>query len=361
MKNKILSYKLGLVTFLLTSSVCIHAVEVSGYGSIGFGQALKGSDFLDESTDRNGITTQNKPSYEIYNDTLSFKNATRFGLQLSHSWDDTLSITAQILSDGNTEEAFQPEVTWMFLKKQFTPNTSVTVGRFSTPFYYFSESIDVGYAYNWIRPPADAYRIDMKSMNGVKVTHDLQVGNGYLTADVFYGDAEQRAVKANSILGGSLNYSYDWLTVRLQHSKWNVDWLIGGDNAATDVDASYSSLAIMLDKNDFLLSSEYMKVELPDKRLTVAPTIAKDVQQTSYYVTLGYRINSITPYINYTNYERVVKAPDTVPSTTDSYNYGVRWDTPGGLAIKLEYIQQKQDGISTNNVNAIAGSIDFIF
>ena len=50
------------------------------------------------------------------------------------------------------------------------------MGRLRIPFFYYSEFLEVGYAYNWVRTPSDVYSIPFSSFDGVDITHRFSVG-----------------------------------------------------------------------------------------------------------------------------------------------------------------------------------------
>lgn len=335
-------------------AVCpsVWAIDMSGFMSIGGGIAKEGSDYPSE-----GTRGYRPASYEIYSDDFQFRDSTVFGLQFGESISDQTYLSAQILTTGENE--YSPELSWAFLKHKITPNTDLSVGRFSAPFYMFSESINVGYTYLWVRPPADAYRVDIESMDGVKLRHRMQALNGYFDFEIFRGEGEEDIIKANSFSGVTTSYSWEWLTLRGQYSTWDIDWLANPVNGtaienpdALGVDYKYTSFGLQVDRDNLIVISEVMLLEAVNFR-------GQDFETDSKYITLGYRFGPVTPHITYSKFER----EKTGPTEQEIITLGTRWDTDYGFSVKLEYLQREHKNIeaSSGNIDVLAFSIDAVF
>lgn len=51
------------------------------------------------------------------------------------------------------------------------------MGRLRIPFFYYSEFLEVGYAYNWVRLPSDIYNISFSSFDGIDFTQRFSIGS----------------------------------------------------------------------------------------------------------------------------------------------------------------------------------------
>lgn len=138
-----LAVKTGALAFgLLTASQSV-AFDFSGFATLGAGKI-----------NRDNI------SIVDYTDNWSIRSDTLVGLQAQHRFLDHYSITGQIISRGFSHthtESFEPKFEWFFLS--YTPSDAfrLRIGRLRSPMHMFSDSLAVGYAQIWARPPLDVY------------------------------------------------------------------------------------------------------------------------------------------------------------------------------------------------------------
>lgn len=113
-------------------------------------------------------------SLDGYDDGVSFDVGTVVGLQMSKQVNDTTSATVQLISRGS--DNYSTEASWAYVTYAANENTDIRMGRLRTPFFYYSDFLEVGYAYNWVRPPSIVYRLDaFSSISGVDVTHRFAI------------------------------------------------------------------------------------------------------------------------------------------------------------------------------------------
>lgn len=151
-------------------------LTVSGYASIGASRINRDDvQFFDSQGD------------------WSFKTDTIFGAQLQYQLNSQWSMTTQIASRGfnlDDSDDFDPVVPWVFVSYQVSPELRLRAGRMRTPFYLYSESLEIGYSYPWVRPPIDTYTPLLKPManfNGADLTLNLDVHEVDVDVQVFAG------------------------------------------------------------------------------------------------------------------------------------------------------------------------------
>jgi len=113
-------------------------------------------------------------SYEEGDPTF-FEEDTMLGLQISKPLSERTSATLQTIARGDND--FHVETSLAFISHALTENTDLRAGRLRIPFFYYSEFLDVGYAYNWVRPTADVYAIPFNDYDGIDLTHRFSMGN----------------------------------------------------------------------------------------------------------------------------------------------------------------------------------------
>eukprot|EP00487_Bulimina_marginata_P000666 TRINITY_DN1131_c0_g1_i3.p1 TRINITY_DN1131_c0_g1~~TRINITY_DN1131_c0_g1_i3.p1 ORF type:complete len:227 (-),score=94.09 TRINITY_DN1131_c0_g1_i3:2-616(-) len=155
-----------------------------------------------------------------YDNDLSFKNESVFALQLSADLQDKLSATAQIVARG--ENDFNAEFEWAYLTYEFTDELQLSAGKMRVLFYRYSDFLDVGYAYRWIRPPQSVYNIPFSTYEGLSLLHTSQIGDWDSTVQVIYGGYDGTIAvvsvngdtELNDIAGINWTLSYDWFSAR---------------------------------------------------------------------------------------------------------------------------------------------------
>lgn len=122
-----------------------------------------------------GSVDNSKLDVDGYDTGVSFDSGTLVGLQLSKQVNDTTSATVQLIARG--QDSYTTEASWAYVTFSPDESTDIRAGRLRTPFFYYSDFLEVGYAYNWVRPPSIVYRLnDMSSVTGVDFTRRFSAG-----------------------------------------------------------------------------------------------------------------------------------------------------------------------------------------
>ncbi len=163
----------------MTSSLACAQVDwdVSGFASIGAGKINK-----------------NQLNFMEYTNEWSFESDSVLGVQGILTPTERLSLTAQVVARGfsyNTDDEYQPEFEWLFASYDVTSDVRVRTGRLRTPHYLFSESLEVGYSYPWVRPPVDMYVFFLdpfSHFDGADINVQSTVGDIETEVKVFVGE-----------------------------------------------------------------------------------------------------------------------------------------------------------------------------
>ncbi|UTW47569.1 hypothetical protein [Bacterioplanoides sp. SCSIO 12839] len=219
---------------LMTASQLAHAsdLNINGFMSVGAG-VLSNSDVVAEG----------------YDDDISFNQDTMVALQVSKQINESTSATTQFVARGR--EDYNTENTWAYITYSFNENTDLRMGRLRSPFFYYSDFLEVGYAYNWIRPPEEVYgRLDVfSSINGFDLTHNFNLGATDGSVQVYYGRTEEEfapvsksfSLDAKNFTGMVLNLNRGNWGTRLSYHQ--ADATIPEINDITE--ASNSELAAL--------------------------------------------------------------------------------------------------------------------
>ncbi|MFC3679242.1 porin [Bacterioplanoides pacificum] len=170
-----------------------HAIADDSLNVYGFLNV--GAYYLDE----NDITIENYES----GDANFFNRDTMMGLQVSKTISDRTSATIQLTAKG--EEDFDVRTSLAFVSHALNDSTDFRFGRLRIPFFYYSEFLDVGYAYNWVRPTGDAYGIPFADYNGADLTHRFSFDSFDGQVQLNYGRRDKPITLFNEEYESELN------------------------------------------------------------------------------------------------------------------------------------------------------------
>lgn len=153
---------LAATTLVCSSALAADDSDFSVYGFVNLGINYMDHDY---------VTIQ---SYES-GDPAFFEQDTAIGLQISKPLTERTQATIQGIAQAASD--YSVETALAFLSHSLTDSTEIRAGRLRIPFFYYSEFLDVGYAYNWISPPADVYAIPFDDYDGIDITHRFSIGS----------------------------------------------------------------------------------------------------------------------------------------------------------------------------------------
>ncbi|QUM78084.1 carbohydrate porin [Moritella sp. 24] len=330
--------------------------EASSYDSLSDRMSINGFFTGQMGVANNDAGYGNRPGVEGYTSDPDFSLGSKLGLQGTFALTEQTQIVAQLVSRGADD--WTPEMEWAFLSHDFDNGFTTRIGRLRVPLYMYSDYLEVGYAQPWANPPADVYSIvPVSSYDGIDIIYDTDLGDASLSLQASYGhdvdDAEDNPlgvdVKFKNTIGMSATLSYEEWVFRGTYFQSELE---SGDVAIPDVPAQpfekfdnekaqFAGVGISYDNGSFLAISEY----------TISKVEGKYSDTKSGYITLGYRINAFTPYVNYSflettdNDERAPTAVDDYPNLVGSsafnwerttYSVGSRYDISSNLSLKLD-------------------------
>jgi hypothetical protein len=328
----------------LTLAASAHAdVQFNGFGQVVVGSTLNNNRVMNDRT-----------LVPDYKGDPTFQSESLFALQVQAQLADKLSATAQMVADGAptdrdssgnfTHNDFTPKFSWAYATYQLTDGLFIRGGRQRLPLYHYSDYLQVGEAYPWIRPPVSVYSLPVSNYDGVSLNGAFAAGNWYMQPQLYFGQVQgevfaegvKSAIRLSNIAGAVFDATYDeWLEMRLSY-VWGkltsngtaVAQIQDGMQQAAqlaavgyppgcvgippacfpadataeaayvdasrtldlkDLTAQYHSAAISINKYNFLVDSEYIWVRTQG----YAP------REIAYYASLGYRFGKLTPVLVY--------------------------------------------------------------
>ncbi|MEW5681416.1 MAG: hypothetical protein AB1780_03475 [Pseudomonadota bacterium] len=348
--------------------------SVNGFGTIAVGKVVSGD-----------VNNANYVSYQcpcfitdynnggIYEDDEGwrFDQESRLGVQLNVNFNDKLSFVTQVMARAVDSEL---SLEWAYLSYQLSDKFTLQAGRKRIPLYFYSEFQDVGFAYNWLRPPQTLYGWEASNYNGANIRYNDNVRDWSLTANLYAGketvdnapyndlyDVVSQDSKWDKIRGLDVELNRDWFTARLIYMT--------SENSATerpDSNAFYSppteqtvvGLSLNADFGDWFVLSE-MNV---NKREDKADSLT--IRSPATMLAVGYRTGNWTPFVSWSRFWDKSNNLDLYePERFTDTSFTLRYDLGASSAIKAQInrLQDKSLYDFVGDTTVFAMSYDFIF
>lgn len=337
--------------------------------------------------------------YQGYSEEDFNFNNNIIGLQVTGAVAEKLTATAQFIA--RSEKDYNVASEWAYVTYQATDSTKIRAGRLRTPFYMYSDFLDVGYAYSWITPPREVYYLPFNNVDGVDFYTTASLGGfdaslqgyfGSFTDELDFSGAVLPA-KTRNQMGIAGTIGKDWWTLRAAYheAELTIDFsqvpigataTIGSfantlrsftftknaDNLLTEKDkAGFAELGLNIDTGRFVAAAEYVEFEpkgsFLSKNIREYVMVGVRTGNWLFHVTgsqsndeashpeSGIPANVALPVVGSTNFLianlKALAASQVVDR--DVLTLGVRWDFTGSAALKLQFDRvddTQPDGVS---------------
>jgi len=317
--------------------------------------------------------------FEGYTDEVSFGEQSLVAVQPTYSFNDKLSVTSQLIGYTNSDR--DSGVEWAYLSYQPNSAWHLRAGKLRTPFFIYSDSIDVGYSYPWVTAPIQIYDNYMFStfngasasyyQSGSEVALNLEAYYGYFKGDLFFeGSKVDLETEVEDLAGIVATINRNNLSLRMAYhqgqNKTEIPYVnelrtqlyaAGFNASAESLESSGDVYALQTSLSYDTLNSFY-KAEWV--KAVTGFEIAPEV--TAYYLMAGYVHNDLTFHLTYSRSEyKDVEAEDELPTSPtgnpqfdllsaayyrvfentangslSSYTLGTRWDFRLNMALKAD-------------------------
>jgi len=366
---KFRSFFLFFLSVTISFHTSLHALEItdrlniSGFGTVGFSTNNR-DDILYDAYE--GSSTVEKGEF-------NFQTNTIFGLQGKVNITDSLSFTAQGVSQDHEKDNWDTNLQWAYLQYDTALDLILRVGKFRLPIFQTTELAYVGYARTSANPILPFYGVSgFEFMEGVQALYREDFDNYALTFRLNYGRGDDALPKPNDprvsaievetddIVIASLKFEKEdfWLNAAYTQLSADIDTYIID---RVDVDTRYTkakvySVEYNYDYEKFNFMGGYaasFSTQLPDEYM--------------FYHSIAYRIGDFKPYILYsTKYFRNLPPlktirPDIKPPRVDEsktrdkrWAIGCRYDFHQGFALKYQF-ERIDNNFSPPNVLNTSG------
>jgi hypothetical protein len=360
---------LGLAICLAsTSAFALEQGEalINGFGTVGVTH-LGGED----DGRSYGISGQTNDSWR--GDQLS-----KFGAQLTYGVTDTVGLTLQTTAKAYGDE-WKANLEWAYLSWQSTDNLMMRFGRLRTPVYMYSESIDVGFSYPWLRLPDEVYsQVQLSNYEGADIVYNLPLSFATLSFQLAGGIAKNRDyyiydeefdIDYDNVFGSSVSLATnDFGTFRVGYVEADIDTDISG--SFTDIfgnPGTATLLALDKDKGKFTsIGYQYDNGTWLTANEWTSRVIENDGSNStdSFYLMGGRRFGDFLAHVTYAQLD---EDEGRQSSWTLGLNYNIlptvvlkgeykRVDTTGGYdGVFVRNAQELYDNTVYDRTNGLAG------
>ena len=360
---------LGLAICLAsTSAFALEQGEtlINGFGTVGVTH-LGGED----DGRSYGISGQTNDSWR--GDQLS-----KFGAQLTYGVTDTVGLTLQTTAKAYGDE-WKANLEWAYLSWQSTDNLMMRFGRLRTPVYMYSESIDVGFSYPWLRLPDEVYsQVQLSNYEGADIVYNLPLSFATLSFQLAGGIAKNRDyyiydeefdIDYDNVFGSSVSLATnDFGTFRVGYVEADIDTDVSG--SFTDIfgnPGTATLLALDKDKGKFTsIGYQYDNGTWLTANEWTSRVIENDGSNStdSFYLMGGRRFGDFLAHVTYAQLD---EDEGRQSSWTLGLNYNIlptvvlkgeykRVDTTGGYdGVFVRNAQELYDNTVYDRTNGLAG------
>lgn len=406
------------LSLLLACGMANAEITFSGYGSIVAGKVISGE--VDPSGEKEFQV--DFYDYAFYTEDIDFEQESMIAVQMRADIAEKLSATVQVVAKG--ADGWSPDVDWAYLTYQVGQDGTLMAGRRMLPMYYFSEYMEVGYAYPWIRPPANLYWWEITQFNGLTYSHNFFAGDWTFGTSIFGGRETQRDIKSHDfwrnrggyyfppagtyvagtadvtwskILGTNVTASNDWIDLRASYFRTHYNTtaevmffdeldldgdgvtdqiverrsnpdgtpIISGDWPLTDFDLDFFGLGGSLTFQYVTLLFDYNYVIYDDGYGSRFPT---------YYVSAVYNHDVWQPYVGLSKAKLKLTENWEGFGVGDAEEHqimtlGIRYNVAANAALKIEYNKFSDQGNRPgwydfsyhNDASLFSVALDFVF
>lgn len=322
-----------------------QALRISGFGTAG----VTKSDSAFSTSDRD------------FTEEFNYGTDTKAGVQLDYKIGQHWSATVQLTGRANNQ--WDTNTEWAFIKYKHSDQLAFRAGRLRLPFYYYSESLDVGFVYPWARPPMPFYVTSISNYEGMDANYRFSTGDITHEASAFVGATTGTlpnglSINLEDVWGGTYQVNWGGFGMRLFGMNADTDLNFGGAfglNAVADRVGYYSTAFFYNGENLFVL----IEGNRSDTEMVIVRT------SEAAHATAGYRWGIWTPFATY-SYNNSLDDGDAKllngailpPSRLDNTSLGLVLEASTQVNIKFQYDHLYNIGDGNSNFAGLKEGTD---
>lgn len=250
------------------------------------------------------------------------------GLQFDYKVSEDIDAVIQLTAKGHNN--FNMEAEWAFLRFNINDQLAVRGGRMRLPWYMYSESIEVGYAYPWVRPSVEVYVSSFTTYEGVDASYSQQLGDWSSNTQLYYGTASTETADTEAVRGIAFSVERDSLTLRASYNQIEAITITGYPVAD---DINYYSASARYDDGRWFALLEGAEADV-GKKLPFLGNLAMTG-------TLAYQFEKWMPYLSLSKSYSEAKHETHAVSpfqkvSMESITLGMRYNLNSQVSLKAE-------------------------
>jgi len=326
--------------------------------------AITNNGFLSAGVSKSSIDWIGEEADIDFKDEFTYNTDSVIGLQSEYRLSDKLSATVQMVARGFSNYDLQTE--WLYFRYHFSDQLSVRVGRRRGSVFMYSEELEVGFAYPWVRPPMGYYITSSSSGEGFNIDYKWQVGETFHR--IIVGVSGTSNAKITAFLFDlddvyTFTYTIDIAdyTIRVAELRTDASTTLSDLNLTLSDRIKFHTFGLIYDNGSWLISTEYFRSEGSE-------VLTMDVE--AFYVSLSRRFRKFQPYITFSS--QYSTGVDVVPFYLDNLqrrskrkisSIGFRYDLTSKLAIKMqaEHLYDRFEGKTPDGIDFYSIVFDMVF
>lgn len=278
------------------------------------------------------------------NDSWRGDQISKLGAQFQYGLTDTIDLTVQAIAKPE-QDNWKANLEWAYLAWAATDGLKLRVGRLRTPVYMYSETLDVGFAYPWLRLPDEVYsQVQLSNYEGGDAVYTLPISFGSIIFQLAGGQAVNRNIFALDDLHDvdykklfAANVSLetnDFGTFRVGYSEADIDSAVTSRVTtpfATQADVTFSrldkqkgkftSIGYQYDNGTWLTANEWTRRVIEADQSGSAD---------AFYLMGGRRFGDFLAHVTYAQLNE-----DN--GSQSSWTYGLNYNITPSIILKSEY------------------------
>lgn len=313
-------------------------------------------------------TTKIEDSSDFHADTV-FALQARFELE-NHIHVLGLLKTKGVTNDGRYDAGLEMDA--FYLDYRFNDAVNVQAGRVRIPFYHYSEYLQVGYAYPWVRPPLEIYdAIPTDQMHGIRLMYRRPLEEGDFFARLYSGESIDTGTvsvfDAERLNGLSMEYRRDRWSLSASYTQSYADVELVDESAQQiqtlllslgqpgfvpehDNFVEFFGATASYDDAEWLMIAEYGRADygglFPDTTGSYVLVGKYFYSKYGSFLTHLTRAqarsrdndlrNEAAAVLSGAGFDQAAQGLQLLSTKNTSYILGLRWNLENGMALKLE-------------------------
>src|SRR5690606_4909938 len=344
------SLRFLLLAFLLASPPLLAQTEdrfsFNGFGTVGVSRL--GGEYSGRSY---GIQGQ-------VNDRWRGDDLSRIGGQLTWDLTEDLVATAQATLAAE-QDSWGVELDWLYLAWQATDRLTPRAGRLRNPVYMYSETLNVGVTYPWLRLPDEVYfQLQISNYEGIDLLYDTPLAFGMLTWQINAGQALNRDhfihddlhdMDYRKLFGANVKLTtHHWGSFGIAYSEADLNLRIPYmqgtplEGIAEGVKGKYTAIGYQYDNGTWLAASEATRIVV--EGLTPSTN--------AFYVMGGRRFGRFGVHLTYGELD------DEFTGQQSSWTGGLSYRLSPSVVLKGEY--RRVDNANESQGAFVRGGAEYL-